>query len=83
MLGSSTLVTVSYSYSKCLQLLRATISAFCPYHIGQWTINGLRMMEFAEASKFAGVFTTMVGYVVVAFGLVILHTLLYVVGLNK
>lgn len=41
------------------------------------------MMEFAEASQFAGVFTTMVGYVVVAFGLVILHTLLYVVGLNK
>lgn len=58
-------------------------AAFCPYHIGQWTIHGLQMTEVAEASKFAGVFTTMVGYIVVAIGLVLLHSLLSLIRIQK
>ena len=59
------------------------VVAFCPYHIGQWTINGLRMTEMAEASRFEGVLTTMVGYVVVAVCLVLLHTILALAQLQR
>lgn len=60
-----------------------SIAAFCPYHIGQWTINGLRMTTFAEASRFEGVLTSMVGYVVVAICLILLHTVLAIIRLER
>ncbi|XP_067934672.1 E3 ubiquitin-protein ligase MARCHF6-like [Watersipora subatra] len=66
-----------------LNTLFVLIFAFCPYHIGQWTINGLRMTAVAESSKFEGVLTTMVGYVMVAICLVLLHTILGLVRLQK
>jgi len=41
------------------------------------------MTDMAAASKFEGVLTTMIGYIVVAMCLVILHAILQLIGLQK
>ncbi|KAF6031361.1 MARCH6 [Bugula neritina] len=66
-----------------LNTLFVLVFAFCPYHIGQWTVSGLRLSKYAEASKFEGVLTTMVGYVVVAMCLMILYTIMALTRLHK
>ncbi|KOC68744.1 E3 ubiquitin-protein ligase MARCH6 [Habropoda laboriosa] len=49
--------------------------AFCPYYIGSFAIAGLGLQEYAAASHFEGLVTTLCGYCVTGVWLVVLHTL--------
>ncbi|XP_014665321.1 PREDICTED: E3 ubiquitin-protein ligase MARCH6-like [Priapulus caudatus] len=57
-----------------LNTLFILIFAFCPYHVGQFTIAGLHLDGYYVASHFAGLLTTLTGYAIIAGGLVALHT---------
>ena len=51
-------------------------SAFCPYHIGHFTIVGFKLTRLISWTKIEGVVTTMIGYVIIALGLLVLHRML-------
>ncbi|MGH0145319.1 UNVERIFIED_CONTAM: hypothetical protein FKN15_049206 [Acipenser sinensis] len=45
--------------------------AFCPYHIGHFSVVGLGFEEYVQASHFEGLITTIVGYVLLAVTLIV------------
>ncbi|MGH0142938.1 UNVERIFIED_CONTAM: hypothetical protein FKN15_030513 [Acipenser sinensis] len=47
--------------------------AFCPYHIGHFSVVGLGFEEYVQASHFEGLITTIVGYVLLAVTLIVCH----------
>lgn len=49
------------------------VFAFCPYHMGQFTLIKMDMTSLATASQFEGLVTTLCGYLVIGFCLVLLH----------
>lgn len=59
------------------------VFAFCPYHIGHFTLVGLKLKEYAIAVQFEGLLTTLCGYVVIGLVLVCLHLLASLVRLRK
>ncbi|XP_076293390.1 membrane-associated ring finger (C3HC4) 6 [Lasioglossum baleicum] len=63
-----------------LNTLFIMVFAFCPYHIGSFAIAGLGLQEYAAASHFEGLVTTLCGYYVIGVCLVVLHTLAGVLG---
>jgi hypothetical protein len=50
-------------------------SAFCPYHIGHFTIMGFKLKSYINGAHFEGMLTTLCGYCIIGLSLVILHTL--------
>ncbi|XP_013384428.2 E3 ubiquitin-protein ligase MARCH6 [Lingula anatina] len=66
-----------------LNTLFILVFAFCPYHIGHFTIMGIKVNELVQASQFEGLVTTLTGYTVIALSLVVLHTLAALVKFNK
>lgn len=66
-----------------LNTLFILIFAFCPYHIGQFTIAGFHLQEYYVASNFEGLLTTLTGYMIIAISLVLFHTLASVSRLIK
>ncbi|WAR12066.1 MARH6-like protein [Mya arenaria] len=60
-----------------------SLLAFCPYHIGHFTMIGLKMEDMVEASHFEGLMTTLIGYVVIAFSLVVLYGMCALVRLKR
>ncbi|CAK9817654.1 E3 ubiquitin-protein ligase MARCHF6 [Anthophora quadrimaculata] len=58
-----------------LNTLFIMVFAFCPYYIGSFAIAGLGLQEYAAASHFEGLVTTLCGYCVTGVWLVVLHTL--------
>uniref|UniRef100_A0A8C6NLX2 E3 ubiquitin-protein ligase MARCHF6 n=1 Tax=Nothobranchius furzeri TaxID=105023 RepID=A0A8C6NLX2_NOTFU len=48
--------------------------AFCPYHIGHFSVVGLGIEDFVKASHFDGLVTTVLGYILLAGALVVCHT---------
>lgn len=56
-----------------LNTLFIVIFAFCPYHIGQFLLTKLELINMATASQFEGLVTTMCGYFLIGIGLVLLH----------
>ena len=48
--------------------------AFCPYHIGHFTIAGLKLKEQIVGAHFEGMLTTLCGYCVVGLILVAIHS---------
>ncbi|XP_052816419.1 E3 ubiquitin-protein ligase MARCHF6-like isoform X3 [Mya arenaria] len=67
-----------------LNTLFILVFAFCPYHIGHFTMIGLKMEDMqVEASHFEGLMTTLIGYVVIAFSLVVLYGMCALVRLKR
>ncbi|XP_062925886.1 E3 ubiquitin-protein ligase MARCH6 isoform X5 [Mobula hypostoma] len=56
-----------------LNTLFILVFAFCPYHIGHFSVVGLGFEEYVQASHFEGLITTIVGYVLLAMTLIICH----------
>ncbi|XP_069958511.1 E3 ubiquitin-protein ligase MARCHF6 isoform X2 [Cherax quadricarinatus] len=59
------------------------VFAFCPYHIGHFTIVGFKLKGWVSASHFEGLLTALCGYCVVGLCLVLLHTLAALIRLNR
>ncbi|XP_060080284.1 E3 ubiquitin-protein ligase MARCHF6-like [Ylistrum balloti] len=66
-----------------LNTLFILVFAFCPYHIGHFTLVGLHLDDFALSTHFEGLMTTMIGYVVIAVSLVILYMMCAIAKLKK
>lgn len=66
-----------------LNTLFIMVFAFCPYHIGSFAITGLGLQEYAAASHFEGLVTTLCGYCVIGVCLVVLHTLAALLGFQR
>ncbi|KAK3592530.1 hypothetical protein CHS0354_039877 [Potamilus streckersoni] len=66
-----------------LNTLFILVFAFCPYHIGHFTMVGLKMDDWMVASHFEGLITTVIGYVVIAFSLIILYFICSIARLKK
>uniref|UniRef100_W5N7T3 E3 ubiquitin-protein ligase MARCHF6 n=1 Tax=Lepisosteus oculatus TaxID=7918 RepID=W5N7T3_LEPOC len=57
-----------------LNTLFILVFAFCPYHIGHFSVVGLGFEDYVQASHFEGLITTIVGYVLLAVTLIVCHT---------
>ncbi|KAJ8336978.1 hypothetical protein SKAU_G00381980 [Synaphobranchus kaupii] len=58
-----------------LNTLFILVFAFCPYHIGHFSVVGLGFEEYVLASHFEGLITTIVGYILLALTLIFCHGL--------
>ncbi|XP_072297084.1 E3 ubiquitin-protein ligase MARCHF6-like isoform X3 [Eucyclogobius newberryi] len=56
-----------------LNTLFILVFAFCPYHIGHFSVVGLGLEEYIEASHFEGLLTTILGYILLAGALIVFH----------
>ncbi|KAJ4925101.1 hypothetical protein JOQ06_017838 [Pogonophryne albipinna] len=56
-----------------LNTLFILVFAFCPYHIGHFSVVGLGFEEYVQASHFEGLITTIVGYILLAMTLILCH----------
>lgn len=56
-----------------LNTLFIFVFAFCPYHIGQLLLAKTEMNDWASATQFEGLVTTVSGYIVIGLCLVLLH----------
>ncbi|KAK3085869.1 hypothetical protein FSP39_009847 [Pinctada imbricata] len=66
-----------------LNTLFILVFAFCPYHIGHFTMVGLRMEDSIAATHFEGLLTTMIGYVVISLSLIVLYMMCAIAKLKK
>nr|XP_012646595.1 E3 ubiquitin-protein ligase MARCH6 isoform X2 [Microcebus murinus] len=66
-----------------LNTLFILIFAFCPYHIGHFSLVGLGFEEHVQASHFEGLITTIVGYILLAITLIICHGLATLVKFHR
>ncbi|KAK1172793.1 E3 ubiquitin-protein ligase MARCHF6 isoform X4 [Acipenser oxyrinchus oxyrinchus] len=66
-----------------LNTLFILVFAFCPYHIGHFSVVGLGFEEYVQASHFDGLITTIVGYVLLAVTLIVCHGLAAVVKFQR
>ncbi|CAC5415073.1 MARCH6 [Mytilus coruscus] len=66
-----------------LNTLFILVFAFCPFHIGHFTLVGLRLDDIMESTHYEGLLTTMIGYIVIAFSLVVLYMLCAIARLKK
>ncbi|XP_012671720.1 E3 ubiquitin-protein ligase MARCHF6 isoform X2 [Clupea harengus] len=56
-----------------LNTLFILVFAFCPYHIGHFSVVGLGFEGYVQASHFEGLITTIVGYILLAMTLILCH----------
>uniref|UniRef100_A0A2K6MJF1 E3 ubiquitin-protein ligase MARCHF6 n=1 Tax=Rhinopithecus bieti TaxID=61621 RepID=A0A2K6MJF1_RHIBE len=66
-----------------LNTLFILVLAFCPYHIGHFSLVGLGFEEHVQASHFEGLITTIVGYILLAITLIICHGLATLVKFHR
>lgn len=66
-----------------LNTLFILVFAFCPYHIGHFSVVGLGFDCYVKASHFEGLITTIVGYVLLAVTLILCHSLAAVVKFQR
>ncbi|XP_048867137.1 E3 ubiquitin-protein ligase MARCHF6 [Brienomyrus brachyistius] len=66
-----------------LNTLFILVFAFCPYHIGHFSVVGLGFEDYVKASHFEGLITTIVGYVLLAVTLIVCHGLAAVVRFQR
>ena len=58
-----------------LNTLFILVFAFCPYHIGHFTIMGFKIKAGVQGVTFSGLLVTMTGYCMIGISLVLLHAL--------
>lgn len=56
-----------------LNTLVILVFAFCPYHIGHFSVVGLGFEDYIKASHFDGLVTTILGYILLAGNLILFH----------
>uniref|UniRef100_A0AAQ4NX34 E3 ubiquitin-protein ligase MARCHF6 n=1 Tax=Gasterosteus aculeatus aculeatus TaxID=481459 RepID=A0AAQ4NX34_GASAC len=56
-----------------LNTLFILVFAFCPYHIGHFSVVGMGFEECVKASHFDGLVTTILGYILLAGVLIVCH----------
>lgn len=56
-----------------LNTLFILVFAFCPYHIGHFSVVGLGFEDYIKASHFDGLITTILGYILLAGALIVCH----------
>ncbi|XP_064126452.1 E3 ubiquitin-protein ligase MARCHF6 isoform X2 [Loxodonta africana] len=66
-----------------LNTLFILVFAFCPYHIGHFSLVGLGFEEHVQASHFEGLITTIVGYILLAITLIVCHGLATLVKFQR
>ncbi|XP_075936549.1 E3 ubiquitin-protein ligase MARCHF6-like [Anarhichas minor] len=66
-----------------LNTLFILVFAFCPYHIGHFSVVGLGFEEYVQASHFEGLITTIVGYILLAMSLILCHGLAALVRFQR
>lgn len=66
-----------------LNTLFILVFAFCPYHIGHFSVVGLGFEEYIEASHFEGLITTILGYILLAGVLIVFHALASLVKFQR
>ncbi|XP_063778828.1 E3 ubiquitin-protein ligase MARCHF6 isoform X5 [Pseudophryne corroboree] len=66
-----------------LNTLFILVFAFCPYHIGHFSVIGLGFAHYVKASHFEGLITTIVGYVLLAVTLILCHGVAAVVKFQR
>uniref|UniRef100_A0A673AW88 RING-type E3 ubiquitin transferase n=1 Tax=Sphaeramia orbicularis TaxID=375764 RepID=A0A673AW88_9TELE len=57
--------------------------AFCPYHIGHFSVVGLGFEEYIRASNLDGPITTLVGYILLAVAFILFHALASLVKFQR
>uniref|UniRef100_A0A3B3RU22 E3 ubiquitin-protein ligase MARCHF6 n=1 Tax=Paramormyrops kingsleyae TaxID=1676925 RepID=A0A3B3RU22_9TELE len=74
----------SLVFLVCVLLFYLSLpSAFCPYHIGHFSVVGLGFEDYVKASHFDGLITTIVGYVLLAVTLIVCHGLAALVRFQR
>ncbi|XP_078720049.1 E3 ubiquitin-protein ligase MARCHF6-like [Lampetra fluviatilis] len=66
-----------------LNTLFILVFAFCPYHVGHFSVVAMGVKEHVAASHFEGLITTIVGYVLLALALVLFHALASLVRFQR
>uniref|UniRef100_A0A673XEG4 E3 ubiquitin-protein ligase MARCHF6 n=1 Tax=Salmo trutta TaxID=8032 RepID=A0A673XEG4_SALTR len=66
-----------------LNTLFILVFAFCPYHIGHFSVVGLGFENNVQASHFEGLITTIVGYIFLAMTLILCHGLAALVRFQR
>ncbi|XP_068603848.1 E3 ubiquitin-protein ligase MARCHF6-like [Brachionichthys hirsutus] len=66
-----------------LNTLFILVFAFCPYHIGHFSVVGLGFEDYVQASHFEGLITTIVGYILLAMTLILCHGLAALVRFQR
>jgi E3 ubiquitin-protein ligase MARCH6 len=61
----------------------SSLSAFCPYHIGHFTIMGFKLKSYINGAHFEGMLTTLCGYCIIGICLVVLHSMTKLLRLKK
>uniref|UniRef100_A0A8C4EXZ1 E3 ubiquitin-protein ligase MARCHF6 n=1 Tax=Dicentrarchus labrax TaxID=13489 RepID=A0A8C4EXZ1_DICLA len=66
-----------------LNTLFILVFAFCPYHIGHFSVVGLGFEDYVKASHFDGLITTILGYILLAGALIVCHALASLVKFQR
>uniref|UniRef100_A0A3B3C6M4 E3 ubiquitin-protein ligase MARCHF6 n=1 Tax=Oryzias melastigma TaxID=30732 RepID=A0A3B3C6M4_ORYME len=66
-----------------LNTLFILVFAFCPYHIGHFSVVGLGFEDYIKASHFDGLITTILGYILLAGALIVCHALASLVKFQR
>ncbi|XP_068697497.1 E3 ubiquitin-protein ligase MARCHF6-like isoform X2 [Montipora foliosa] len=59
------------------------VFAFCPFHIGQFAVMLVSLEEVFQSSKFEGLLTAVLGYVIIAFSLISFHFMASLLGFRR
>uniref|UniRef100_A0A671WTR3 E3 ubiquitin-protein ligase MARCHF6 n=1 Tax=Sparus aurata TaxID=8175 RepID=A0A671WTR3_SPAAU len=66
-----------------LNTLFILVFAFCPYHIGHFSVVGMGFEDHVKASHFDGLITTILGYILLAGALIVCHALASLVKFQR
>ncbi|XP_029687282.1 E3 ubiquitin-protein ligase MARCH6-like [Takifugu rubripes] len=66
-----------------LNTLFILVFAFCPYHVGHFSVVGLGLEDYMKASHFDGLITTILGYILLAGALIACHALASLVRFQR
>ncbi|TNN07656.1 E3 ubiquitin-protein ligase MARCH6 isoform 2 [Schistosoma japonicum] len=66
-----------------LNTLFIVIFAFCPYHMGQFTVSGFNLERYISATHMEGFSTSLIGYIIFAFALILMHEVFAVFNMPR
>ncbi|KAK4475576.1 hypothetical protein MN116_000853 [Schistosoma mekongi] len=66
-----------------LNTLFIVIFAFCPYHMGQFTVLGFNLERYISATHMEGFSTSLIGYIIFAFALIVMHEIFAVFNMPR
>ncbi|CAH8633320.1 unnamed protein product [Schistosoma margrebowiei] len=66
-----------------LNTLFIVIFAFCPYHMGQFTVLGFNLERVINATHMEGFSTSLIGYIIFAFALILMHEVFAILNMPR